>query len=33
MRKNTIRGASVHEKPTTGDVVCEVEKIAGDDRI
>jgi hypothetical protein len=33
MRINTIRGASIHKEPTTGDVVCEVEKIAGDDRI
>jgi hypothetical protein len=33
MRINTVQGASVHKKTTTGDVVCEVEKFAEDDRI
>jgi hypothetical protein len=33
MRINAVRGASIHKKPMTGDVVCEVEKFAGDDCI
>jgi hypothetical protein len=28
MRKNAVRGASIHQKTTTGDVVCETEKFA-----
>jgi hypothetical protein len=33
MRKNAERGAGVDQKTATGQTVCEMKKLAGDDRV